>query len=256
MCIRDRVYSNLTKAIVLLFVALLFACGSSATATPQSDGESTSSTSKATAIPATSAPSTGGSAAPTAIPTPAVQATKAPPAKVKPTGTINYGVPETGIFQGHPRELSSPRVQYSAISYGESMWAIKPDLSAGPLLATEWSISDDFLTWTIKIRDDVQFQKGYGLMTMDDVFYSYKEYHEGALNARATILGDFWLGNEGGSQEFVDDFTIKLNTGVPWVPQVAYEAMRTLGGTSTSIVSKKQSEELSLIHISEPTRPY
>ena len=124
------------------------------------------------------------------------------------------------------------------------MWAIQPDLSAGPLLATEWSISDDFLTWTIKIRDDVQFHKGYGLMTMEDVFYSYKEYHEGALNARATILGDFWLGNKGGSQEFVDDFTIKVNTGVPWVPQVAYEAMRTLGGTSTSIVSKKQSDEL------------
>ena len=75
--LKPMVSSNLTKAIVLLFVALLFACGSSATATPQSDGESTSSTSasKATAIPATSAPSTGGSAAPTAIPTPAVQAT-------------------------------------------------------------------------------------------------------------------------------------------------------------------------------------
>ena len=246
------VYSNLTKAIVLLFVALLFACGSSATATPQSDGESTSSTSasKATAIPATSAPSTGGSAAPTAIPTPAVQATKAPPAAMKPTGVINYGVPETGIFQGHPRELSSPRVQYAAVSYGESMWAIQPDLSAGPLLATEWSISDDFLTWTISIRDDVEFHKGYGLMTMDDITWNYKEYHEGALNARATILGNFWMGKKGGSQEIVDDFTIKVNTGEPWVPAIAYEAMRHLGGTSTSIVSKKQSDELGVAEAS------
>ena len=250
--LKPMVYSNLTKAIVLLFVALLFACGSSATATPQSDGESTSSTSasKATAIPATSAPSTGGSAAPTAIPTPAVQATKAPPAAMKPTGVINYGVPETGIFQGHPRELSSPRVQYAAVSYGESMWAIQPDLSAGPLLATEWSISDDFLTWTISIRDDVEFHKGYGLMTMDDITWNYKEYHEGALNARATILGNFWMGKKGGSQEIVDDFTIKVNTGEPWVPAIAYEAMRHLGGTSTSIVSKKQSDELGVAEAS------
>ena len=121
------------------------------------------------------------------------------------------------------------------------MWAIQPDLSAGPMLATEWSISDDFLTWTIQIRDDVQFHKGYGLMTMDDVHWTYKEYHEGALLARATILGNFWLGKKGGSQEIVDDFTIKVNTGEPWVPQVAYEAMRHLGGTSTSLPSMQQS---------------
>jgi peptide/nickel transport system substrate-binding protein len=239
---RSMIFRHLPKAVVLLFVALLVACGSSATATPQSDGGTTSPTSapQATAVPATS----GGSPQATAVPTAAVQATKAPATSMKPTGVINYGVPETGIFQGHPRELSSPRVQYAAVSYGESMWAIQPDLSAGPLLATEWSISDDFLTWTIKIRDDVRFHKGYGLMTIEDVAWSYKEYHEGALNARATILGDFWLGNQGGSQEIVDDHTIKLNTGVPWVPEVAYEAMRHLGGTSTSIVSKKQSDEL------------
>mgnify|MGYP002882803081 CR=1 FL=1 len=208
--LKPMVIRHLPKAIVLLFVALLFACGSSATATPDSSGGTTpKSAPQATTAPAaTSAPSTGGSVPPTAVPTAAVQATKAPPAKVKPTGVINYGVPETGIFQGHPRELSSPRVQYSAISYGESMWAIQPDLTAGPLLATEWSISDDFLTWTIKVRDDVEFHKGYGLMTIDDVAWSYKEYHEGALNARATILGDFWLGNQGGSQEIVDDHTI------------------------------------------------
>nr|MBC8281677.1 hypothetical protein [Chloroflexota bacterium] len=240
------IFKHLPKAIAFLFVALLFACGSSATATPVSSGDSNQPTARPqpTSVPATTIPSAGGSVAPTAIPTAAVQATKAPPPKVKPTGVINYGVPETGIFQGHPRELSSPRVQYAAVSYGESMWAIDKQLKASPLLVTEWSISDDFLTWTISIRDDVQFHKGYGLMTMDDITWNYKEYHEGALNARATILGDFWMGNQGGSQEIVDDFTIKVNTGVPWVPEVAYEAMRHSGGTSTSITSKKQSDEL------------
>ena len=104
------------------------------------------------------------------MPTAAVQATKAPPAKVKPTGTINYGVPETGIFDGHPRFISSPRIQYGAVTFGESLWGMKQDLSPGPMLATEWSISEDFLTWTSKVRDDVEFQKGYGLMTIDDVF--------------------------------------------------------------------------------------
>lgn len=166
------------------------------------------------------------------------------PQSAKPVGGINYGIKESGIFEGHPRFISSPRIQYSAVSFGESMVAIQPDLSPGPMLATEWSISDDFTTWTWKIRNDVEFHKGFGRMTIEDVMYTYRNYHEGALNARAGIIGDYWLGNDGGSHEVIDDYTIKLNTGTPWVPQRAFEFMRHLGGVSTSIVSKKQSDEL------------
>ena len=185
----------------------------------------------ATAVPAASDS--------TAVVAATVAPTEAPEAmSAEPSGTINYGVPETGIFEGHPRFISSPRVQYAAVTFGESMFAIKRDLTPGPMLATEWSISEDFLTWTIKVREDVQFHKGYGQMTMEDVAWSYKEFHEGALLARATIIGNFWLGNKVGSQEIINEFTIKLNTGVPWVPEVAYEMMRHLGGTSTSITSK------------------
>ena len=182
----------------------------------------------------------------TQAPVVSAEPTAMPEAMVSAVGSINYGVKETGIFEGHPRFISSPRVQYSAVTFGESMVAIQPDLSPGPMLAESWSISDDFLTWTWKIREDVEFHKGYGKMTMDDVFYTYKNYHEGALLARAGIIGDFWLGNDGGSQEFVDDYTIKLNTGTPWVPARAFEMMRHLGGVSTSIVSKKQSDELGM----------
>ncbi|MCH9017240.1 MAG: hypothetical protein IIB89_05700 [Chloroflexi bacterium] len=239
---------HLPKAIVLLFVALLFACGSSATATPASS----SGTVAPTAVPPaptssarpTSQPSAIGGVTPTPVPTAAVQATRAAPAAVKPTGTINYGVKETGIFEAHPRFISSPRYQYVAVTAGESMVTINPDLSPGPYLAVEWSISDDFLVWTWKIRDDVEFQKGYGQMTVDDILYSFKEYHDGALNARAGIIGDFWVGNKGGSQTKIDDFTVVVDTGEPWIPARAFEFMRGLGGLSTSIVSKKQSEEL------------
>ncbi|MCH7842109.1 MAG: ABC transporter substrate-binding protein [Chloroflexi bacterium] len=235
---------HLPKAIVLLFVALLFACGSSATATPASSGSSSTPPTAAPEPTSTSQPSAIGGVTPTPIPTAAVQATKAAPAKVKPTGTINYGVKETGIFEAHPRFISSPRYQYVAVTAGESMVTINPDLSPGPFLAVEWSISDDFLVWTWRIRDDVEFQKGYGLLTVEDILYSFKEYHDGALNARAGIIGDFWVGNKGGSQTVIDDFTVVVDTGEPWIPARAFEFMRGLGGLSTSIVSKKQSEEL------------
>jgi len=216
---RSQIARHWPKAIVLLFVALLFACGSSATATPQA---SSATSPQATAVPASAAV----------------------PAMVAPAGTINYGTKETGIFEGHPRFISSPRYQYVAVTAGEAMVTINPDLSPGPYLATEWSISDNFLVWTWKIRDDVEFQKGYGKMTIADVLYSFKEYHEGALNARAGIIGDYWVGNAGGSQKVIDDYTVEVDTGEPWVPARAFEFMRGLGGLSTSIVSKKQSDEL------------
>lgn len=226
--------TGILGALAIFLIAIL-ACGTS-----DSDvADQPAASSDASAPAATTAPE-------------AMAATVAPTASeamsesmaVEPTGTINYGVVETGIFEGHPRFISSPRYQYVAVTAGEAMVTINPDLSPGPFLATEWSIAPDFVTWTWKIRDDVEFQKGYGNLTVDDVLYSFQQYHEGALNARAGIIGDYWVGNAGGSQTKIDDYTVEVNTGEPWVRERAFEFMRGLGGLSTSIVSKKQSEEL------------
>ncbi|WP_454855686.1 ABC transporter substrate-binding protein [Rhizobium binxianense] len=43
-----------------------------------------------------------------------------------------------------------------------------------PTLATEWSNSADAKTWTFKLRQGVQFHKGYGEMTSEDVVFSFK----------------------------------------------------------------------------------
>ena len=182
------------KAIVLLFVVLLFACGSSATATPV--GSSSTGTTSPTA-----APSTGGGSASTAVPTREAgsaalptampQSTQAPSSKVKPTGTINVGTRETGIFQGHPREASSPRIQFLSLSIGEGLIWVAADLSGAPQLAEAWEISDDFLTWTWHITPGVQFHKGYGTVTAQDVVYSLEQFYEGALRARAGFIGSY-----------------------------------------------------------------
>ena len=192
--------------------------------------------------------------APTAVPptsTPMPAPTRAAPATHESQGVMNYGVKETGVFEGHPRFMSSPRVQYSAVSFGESMVAIQQDLSPGPLLASEWSISDDGQFWTFKVRDDVAFHnkcgasgtESCGNLSIHDVLWNYKEWHEGSLNARAGIIGDFWVGNAGGSQTVIDDYTVELDTGEPWLQQRAFEFMRHLGGVSTTIVSMQQTRD-------------
>ncbi len=251
--------------LLALSLALIAACGSAedptATTAPAAPTEAapvatsapepTAMAEEPTAMPGetTVAP------APTAVPptsTPMPAPTRAAEPSHEPQGVLNYGVKETGVFEGHPRFMSSPRVQYSGVSFGESMVAIQEDLSPGPLLASEWDISDDGQFWTFKVRDDVEFHhqcgasgtESCGNLTIHDILWNYKEWHEGSLNARAGIIGDFWVGNAGGSQTIIDDYTVELDTGEPWLQQRAFEFMRHLGGVSTTIVSMQQTREI------------
>ena len=228
---------HLPKAIVLLFVALLFACGSSATATPTSSNN------------VAPTPTAKAGAAPTAMP----EATKEAPAMMEPAGTINMGQKETGIFEAHPSMSSSPRIQFTSTTVGEGLITTAPDFSAAPMLAKSWSISDDFLTWTWKFQEGVQLHKGYGEMKASDVLYSYIQWNAGALHARSGIMGEYFGGEdgtfggrEGASTEIVDDHTLVVNTGVPWVPAQVFEFMRNGGGSSSWVVSEKQSEEIGI----------
>jgi ABC-type transport system substrate-binding protein len=175
-------------------------------------------------------------------------ATRAPVSEVKPTGSLNHGVQETGIFQGHPSEASSPRVQFMSSSIGEGLVAIGEDIGANPMIAESWEISDDFLTWTWHLQSGIQFHKGYGEMTAEDVVYSAEQFHLGAKLARAGIMGDYWGYNGQGnsSTEVIDDLTIVVTNTKPWVPAVVFEFSRNAAGVSFWAVSKKQSEELGI----------
>ena len=173
------------QALVLLFAALLVACGSSATATPVPS----SSAPTPTEVPSSSGSTS--SSAPTSAPKP----TEAPAAAavVEAAGTINMGQKETGIFEGHPGLSSSPRIQFTSSSVGEGLITTAPDLSANPMLAASWEISDDFLEWTWHFQKGVQFHKGYGEMTAEDVLYSYQQWHHGAKHARSGIMGEYFV---------------------------------------------------------------
>ena len=251
--------------LMLSALALVVACGSSATEAPPTATSAPQTTAAPTAM---AEQPTARAGVPTAMaeqptaraeqPTPAPTSTPRPaPTRVvetthQPEGVMNYAVKETGVFEGHPRFMSSPRVQYSAVSFGESMVAIQPDLSPGPLLAAEWNISDDGQFWTFRVRDDVEFHhkcgesgdQSCGTLNIHDILWNYKEWYEGALNARSGIIGDFWVGKKGGSQTVIDNYTVEIDTGEPWLRERAFEFMRHLGGVSTTIVSRQQTQEL------------
>jgi len=234
---RLPIFKHLSKAIVVLFVALLFACGSSATATPVSS----------TSVEPT--PTASSSESPTAMPEATVAPTEAMTAE--PAGTIHMGQKETGIFEAHPSMSSSPRIQFTSSSVGEGLITTATDFSASPMLAASWEVSEDFLTWTWKFQEGVQFHKGFGEMTANDVLYSYEQWNAGALHARSGIMGEYFGGidgdfggREGASLEIVDDHTMVIDTGLPWVPAQVFEFMRNGGGSSSWVVSQAQSEKI------------
>ena len=122
-------------------------------------------------------------AAPTATPA----AAKASAAKVKPAGTLSVGQKELGTFQGHPSVAVNPAlfVQQTA-PISEGLVTININKEVEGWLAESWSISDDFKTWTFNLKKGVQFHKGYGEMTAEDVIWSYKDGWAGnPLHARS-----------------------------------------------------------------------
>lgn len=53
-----------------------------------------------------------------------------------------------------------------------------------PDLATDWEVSDDGLTWTFNIRDDVQWHKGYGKLVAQDIVDSYNRIRDPETGSR------------------------------------------------------------------------
>jgi ABC-type transport system substrate-binding protein len=227
--------SRVILALPSLLLLLALACGA-ATEPTQAPAPETGATSAPT-----QAPANGDASAPTAMP----QATTAPPAAEEgPAGTLNVGHPDIGPFTYHPTTVGNPQIYVVSTTLGEGLVHFDKDKEVKPMLAESWSISEDFTTWTFNIRRGVQFHHGYGEMTAEDIVYSYRDgWANSTIHARGSFITDFWQHPEG-SVETPDDYTVVVDTGVPWVDVRAHEFHRHVGGTSANVVSKAQSEEL------------
>ena len=169
--------------------------------------------------------------------------------KVKPVGSINVGLKEMGPFFVHPEVMKNPQIfVQSTAPIGEGLLWQDLDRQSQPLLADSWSISEDFLTWTWKLHKGVQFTKGYGEMTAEDVVYSMQGFVK-SKHPRAGQLGKFWEDRDGSSTP--DKYTVVVHTGEPVVDLIAVGWHQTPGGASTFIASKKQTDEIGVEAASE-----
>ena len=103
-----------------------------------------------------------------------------------------------------------------------------------PDLAESWTVSNDGLTWTFKLREGVKFHGDYGMLTANDVVYSLQR----AANPDLSSVSSDYKSFE--SITALDDMTveIKLSSAIPSVLGVLANYH---GG---NIVSAKAAEEL------------
>ncbi len=243
-------FSNITVALAALslLLALVIACGGAAETDQPAASQSSTDQS---AAPAATVPLAGAAAAtqvPAAAPVAAATATPESDTAVmaeKPSGTMAVGQKELGPFMGHPSLTGNPQIfllQQPPIA--ESLLTVSSDLRPASMLAQSWTMSEDGTTWTFELVKGVQFHKGYGEMTAEDVIYSMRQFGaEGSKHPRASNIRRIWS-NENGHATAIDDYTVEVNSGEPWSEVPINEFLTSPSGAGTWIISKKQSDEL------------
>ncbi|WP_099159922.1 ABC transporter substrate-binding protein [Virgibacillus ndiopensis] len=109
-----------------------------------------------------------------------------------------------------------------------------------PALATEWTPSEDGLTWTFKLRDDVKFHDGTDF-TAEDVVYNFERW---ATSAEYIYYGYMFGASEddlGGIIEKVEatgDYEVKFTLSEPNAPFLQTLAMPPFGIASPDAIKE------------------
>lgn len=117
--------------------------------------------------------------------------------------------PETGFDATTGGHGSMTRVFFSSLFKRDKELGMENDLATG------YEVSEDRLTWTVKIRDDVKFTDGEQL-TSEDVVYTYETAKESGSEIDLTMLE---------SVKAIDDYTIEfklVNPQSTFIEKLAY----------------------------------
>ena len=225
----------MTMALALGFVV---ACGSSATATPESAGESTEPTqaaAAATAAPAAttapaatqpaSAPATRAPvAAPTAVPTPAPAPAGAAWIGVAPGGkhggvVPTYHVGNPGVWDPH---RSPSGASMAAISKAYNQVLQWNPIVAGEIIgdvAETWEILDEGNTFLFRIHDGIRWWDGETLDAEDVAFSINRMIEPEEPRPRSGIIRTYV-----DTAEAVDPSTVKVSLKYPAAAYLSYMA--------------------------------
>lgn len=104
------------------------------------------------------------------------------------------------------KALETPEYEVLSLNFDLLENFNKDDLSAAPGLATDWSQSEDGLTWTINMRNDVTWQDGEPL-TANDVAFTYNT----TLDCKLGNSLDYLV------PAYTDSITATSDTQLTWI---------------------------------------
>ncbi len=220
---------GLMFSLVFVIGVTLFilACGEAATAVPAPAATSVPAATAALAATVAPAATAAPEAVPAATAAPAVRA--APAATAVPRATVApTAAPATGgkvKIQKVRFAMPTPDVESNRTWAGGWNYIMQHDVFAetllrfdtetdqvGPLLAESWQSSNDFKTWSFKLREGIPFQFGWGEFTAADVIHTFDLLvREDSL---ATLKGPAW---DQVTPEVVDNYNIKFHFENPYL---------------------------------------
>src|SRR5262245_43300677 len=112
----------------------------------------------------------------------------APPAHAQKKKVLNIAAKEPDTLDPHTSVLGQTQAIVRFMYRGLTRFAIKDGKvttsEVEPDLAESWSMSADGTIWTFKLRKGVQFHKGFGEMTAEDVKFSFDRQLQRAAGTR------------------------------------------------------------------------
>ena len=234
-----------------LLLVIAVSCGGGATSTAAPQPESVAPAAEPAAEPeAVEETKDTGEAevqvSPTATPVPVPEAEVAAEPEVVTTGAEPYGgftlaLHNLGRFSGHVRyAVSGEQFALAGVTTHEGLLTVDGDSRYHPLLAESWSVASDDRTWTFKLRKGIEFHKGWGEVTPEDIINTIRELGADDAAACGCAQTQAIFNNPDGYFIGLDNYTLELDTVLPawdvltWIHTPGY----------TRIFSKKQFDTL------------
>ncbi len=122
-----------------------------------------------------------------------------------------------------PHKTTSRAASELLFMMGDTLVSLAPDMQTiAPGVAASWEVSDDALTYTFKLREDVTFCDGKP-MTADDVVYSMNRWIDPETKSPVA-----WRAGEVDSVTAVDDHTIEYKLTAPF-SELLYQLTQSFG---------------------------
>ena len=193
-------------SVVVGALVLIVACGGAATATPQP-----------TEVPAVPAATTAPAATAAPAVTAAPQATAAPTTAPSTSGTVKisqvrFAVPTPDVESNRTWVAGWLYIVQHDV-FAETLLRVNPETSmVDPLLAESWEATNDFKTWTFKLREDIPWHFGWGNFSAADVVHSYDLVNR--EDSLALLKGPAW---SQATPTIIDEYNMKFDFENPYL---------------------------------------